>query len=58
MTNSDEFIERRKWARFKVREGAFVAIKSDHYVVGPIHDISTDGFGFRYIGKRDKYRDS
>ena len=52
MTNSGEFIERRKWARFKVREGAFVAVKSDHYVVGPIHDISTDGFGFRYIGKK------
>jgi hypothetical protein len=52
MTNSNEFIERRKWTRFKVREGAFVAIKSDHYVVGPIHDISKNGFGFRYIGKK------
>ncbi len=52
MTNSNEFIERRKWTRFKVREGAFVAIKSDHYVVGPIHDISKDGFGFKYIGKK------
>jgi hypothetical protein len=45
------FIERRKRDRFKVRGGAFVAIKSDKDKVGPIRDINRDGFTFRYIGE-------
>jgi len=45
------FIEKRKRDRFKVRSGAFVSIKSDTDTIGPIRDISRDGFAFRYIGK-------
>jgi len=54
MTHNNEYKERREWYRFKVGEGAFVAIKSDHYVVGPIYNISKAGVGFRYIGKKEQ----
>ena len=47
--NKKSFIERRRRDRFKVRSGAFVSIKSDKDTIGPIRDISRDGFAFRYI---------
>ena len=47
---AESFIERRKQDRFKVGGGAFVSIKSDKDKVGPIRDINSDGFAFRYIG--------
>jgi len=31
--------------------GAFVSVKSDHDKIGPIRDISRDGFAFRYLGE-------
>jgi hypothetical protein len=49
--NSKNFIERRKQDRFKVRDDAFVSIKSDRDTIGPIRNISRDGFAFMYIGK-------
>jgi hypothetical protein len=54
MMNRKNFIERRKQDRFKVRDGAFASIKSDHDKVGPIRDINRDGFAFMYIGKEDQ----
>ncbi|MEE8432968.1 MAG: hypothetical protein V3S16_17105 [Candidatus Desulfatibia sp.] len=49
------FLERRKQDRFKVRGGAFVSIKSDHCAkIGPIQDISRDGFAFMYVNKEDQ----
>lgn len=54
MRPDKEFIERRKQDRFNVMDGAFATIKSGHYVVGPIQNISRGGFGFRYIGKKGK----
>lgn len=54
MRPGKEFIERRKQDRFKVMDGAFATIKSHHYVVGPIQNISRGGLGFRYIGKKGK----
>ncbi len=51
MMNRNNFIERRKQDRFKVRDGAFASVKSDEDKTGPIRDISRDGFAFRYIGK-------
>ncbi len=53
--NRKNFIERRKQDRFKVRDAAFVSIKSDHCAkTGPIRDINRDGFAFMYIGKEDQ----
>ncbi len=51
MMNRNNFIERRKQDRLKVRSGAFVSIKSDKDKVGPIRNINRDGFAFRYIGE-------
>ncbi len=52
MVDRKDFIERRKQNRFKVRDDAFVSIKSDKDKIGPIRDISGDGFAFNYIGKK------
>ncbi len=52
MVDRKDFIERRKQNRFKVRDDAFVSIKSDKDKIGPIRDISGDGFAFSYIGKK------
>jgi len=54
MTNKTSFTERRKSDRFEVRGGAFVSIKSEHDITGPIRDISRDGCAFMYIGKEDQ----
>jgi hypothetical protein len=52
MMDRKDFIERRKQIRFKVRDDAFVSIKSDKDKIGSIRDISGDGFAFSYIGKK------
>ena len=52
------FVERRKQQRLKINEGAFAAIKSDIYAVGPIRNISRDGFAFRYVGKNEEMKGS
>lgn len=57
-TRCSRFIERRKQDRFEVREGAFVSVKGEHYIIGPIHDISRGGVGFMYVGKEDKVQGS
>jgi len=44
-------IERRRQNRLRVKDGSFAAIISDNYIIGPIQNISSDGFAFRYIGK-------
>ena len=55
MMNRNSFIERRKQDRFKVKDGAFVSIKSDHcQKTGPIRDIGIDGFAFEYISEEEE----
>jgi len=54
MMDRKNFNERRKQNRFKVRDDAFVSIKSDKDKIGPIRDISGDGFAFTYVGKKDQ----
>ena len=44
-------IERRKKKRFRVKDGAFAVKNSDINIAGPIQNISSSGFTFRYIGK-------
>ena len=58
MIDKNDSIERRKQARFNVRDGAFAAVKSDDYVVGPIQNISRGGLAFRYIGKAGQLHES
>ena len=58
MIDKKDFTERRKSDRFKVRDGAFAAIKPDNYIVGPIQDINRDGLAFRYLGKSGQIRES
>ena len=57
MTDKNDFIERRKIDRFKIMDGAFAAVKSDHYIVGPIQNISEDGLTLRYFGKSGQMQD-
>ncbi len=55
MMDRKDFIERRRRERFKLRDGAFASVKSDHYnKIGSIRDINRDGFAFRYIGKEEQ----
>ncbi len=55
MMNRKNYIEKRKQDRFKVEDGSFVSIKSDHCKkIGPIRDMSRDGLAFMYIGKEDQ----
>jgi len=49
MTNKKGFVERRKHARFKAKEGAFAVLTSDNKM-GQIKDISRSGLAFQYIG--------
>ena len=58
MIDKKDIIERRKQDRFKVGDGAFAAIKSDDYVVGPIQNISRGGMAFSYIGKEGQLHES
>ena len=52
-----DVIERRKHKRFRVREGAFAALKSHWFrstILGEIIDISNDGLAFRYIAAKKR----
>jgi hypothetical protein len=53
MASTDNIVERRKHKRFKIRDGAFAAVK-DIYIVGPLQDISRGGLAFRYVDKGKK----
>lgn len=46
--------ERRKHARYKVREGAYAALSPDSAKMGQIVDISRGGLCFRYIVHMDQ----
>lgn len=52
-----DVIERRKHKRFRVREGAFAALKPHWFrstILGEIIDISIDGLAFRYIAAKKR----
>jgi len=48
MTNTKDFIEKRKHKRFKAKKGAFAYLGSDHNKPGHIKDISKGGLAFQY----------
>lgn len=47
MMNAKNTSERRKYRRYRVKDGAFAAIASQH-LMGPIRDISEGGVSFFY----------
>lgn len=47
-------MERRKYARYKVRDGAYAALSPDSAKMGQIMDISRGGLCFRYIVQLDQ----
>ena len=49
MTIFNEFVERRRLKRFKVKEGAFAALMPDSNKLGQILDLGKGGLSFLYI---------
>lgn len=49
MTILNEFVERRRLKRFKVKEGAFAALMPDSNKLGQILDMGKGGLAFLYI---------
>ena len=54
-SNTQELIvERRKYKRFRVQDGAFVMFGPDSAKVGQIIDMSMGGLAFRYISSKEQ----
>lgn len=49
MTILNEFVERRRLKRFKVKEGAFAVLMPDSKRLGQILDLGKGGLSFLYI---------
>jgi len=49
VTILNEFVERRRLKRFKVKEGAFAALMPDSNKLGQILDLGKGGLSFLYI---------
>jgi len=49
VTILNEFVERRRFKRFKVKEGAFAALMPDSKKLGQILDLARGGLAFVYI---------
>ena len=47
-------IDRRKYPRYRVNEGAYAALSPDSTIMGQIVDISRGGLCFRYIVHREQ----
>lgn len=47
-------VERRRYTRYGVREGAYAALSPDSARMGQIIDISRGGLCFRYIAQMDQ----
>ena len=58
MTPSKEFVERRKFKRYKVKPGSFAALLPHSNKLGQIIDFGKGGLSFLYIYKDDVYDDS
>jgi hypothetical protein len=50
--------ERRRYTRYRVREGAYAALSPDSAKMGQIVDISRGGLCFRYIVQVDQAEDT
>ena len=58
MTPSGEFVERRRFKRYKVKPGAFAALLPHLNKLGQIIDFGKGGLSFLYIHKDDAFNDS
>lgn len=54
--STEKYVERRKYTRFRTRNGALIELRSQRGKLGEIIDISKGGLAFRYIdiGERPK----
>jgi hypothetical protein len=53
MTDKKELVERRKYERFQIRQGTYVALAPPYGKVGPVIDISRGGLSFRYVDGKE-----
>lgn len=58
MSQETKTKERRRYTRYKVREGAYAALSPGSGKMGQIVDISRGGLCFRYIVQLDQMEDS
>ena len=54
----EENIERRKYTRFRAKDGALIEVRSHRGRLGEIIDISKGGLAFRYIDIGDRPKGS
>jgi hypothetical protein len=53
MTDKKELVERRKYERFQIHQGTYVALAPPYGKVGPVIDISRGGLSFRYVDGKE-----
>jgi hypothetical protein len=58
VTTQEKTIERRKYKRFPVREGAYALLKNDSSKLGQIKNISRGGLAFSYINDGEQMNES
>ena len=56
--STEKKAERRKYTRFRTRNGALIEVRSHHGKLGEIIDISKGGLAFRYIDIGDRPKGS
>ena len=54
----EKHVERRKYTRFRTRNGALIELRSQRGKLGEIIDISKGGLAFRYIDIGDRPKGS
>ena len=55
---TEKYVERRKYTRFRTRNGALIELRSQRGKLGEIIDISKGGLAFRYIDIGDRPKGS
>ena len=58
MTPLEKTVERRKYKRFLVQEGAYALLKNNSSKLGQIKNISRGGLAFSYIVDEDQMNES
>jgi len=56
--SNKEIVERRKNERFRVKNGAFVALRPHYTKLGQISDIGMDGLSFHYMDREERPNES
>ena len=58
MITPEKIVERRKYKRFLVQEGAYALLKNNSSKLGQIKNISRGGFAFSYIVDGEQMNES